>query len=130
MCTMSSNLMHYHLCHPSLVSHSFSSIVGIWLEELTTPYYALLDAGCVVTVASPAGGQPPIDPSSEAAPTESTIRFKADAAAQAVIASTVKLSSVNVADFAAVFYPGGHGPLWDLAVDKTSIALIEAALAA
>ena len=103
---------------------------GIWLEELTTPYYALLDAGCVITVASPAGGQPPIDPASEASPTASTTRFTGDAAAKAVIAATVPLSTVSIADFDAVFYPGGHGPLWDLATDKASIALIEAALAA
>jgi putative intracellular protease/amidase len=105
---------------------------GFWLEEFAAPYYALKDAGASITVVSPAGGQPPLDPKSDEpdAQTDATRRFKADAAAQAVLASTGKLSEVKAADFDAVFYPGGHGPLWDLAEDKHSIALIEAMVAA
>jgi len=105
---------------------------GFWLEEFAAPYYALKDAGAAITVVSPAGGQPPLDPKSDApdAQTDATRRFKDDAAAQAVLASTGKLAEVKVDDFDAVFYPGGHGPLWDLAEDKTSIALIEAMAAA
>lgn len=101
---------------------------GFWLEEFAAPYYALKDAGADVTVVSPLGGQPPLDPKSdeEDAQTDATRRFKADEAAQAVLANTGKLAEVSAADFDAVFYPGGHGPLWDLAEDKTSIALIEA----
>ncbi|ESQ86207.1 dimethylallyltransferase [Asticcacaulis sp. AC466] len=101
---------------------------GFWLEEFAAPYYVFLDAGAQVTVASPNGGQPPLDPKSDepSGQTEATLRFKADAAAQAVLARTAKLSEVKAEDFDAVFYPGGHGPLWDLAEDKTSIALIEA----
>lgn len=105
---------------------------GFWLEEFAAPYYALKDAGAAVTVVSPAGGQPPLDPKSDEpdAQTDATRRFKADADAQAVLASTGKLSEVKADDFDAVFYPGGHGPLWDLAEDKDSIALIEAMMAA
>ncbi len=105
---------------------------GFWLEEFAAPYYVFVDAGAAVTVASPQGGQPPLDPKSDEADaqTPSTRRFKEDAAAQAVLASTVKLGQVKAADFDAVFYPGGHGPLWDLAEDASSIALIEATLAA
>lgn len=105
---------------------------GFWLEEFAAPYYALKDAGADITVVSPAGGQPPLDPKSDEpdAQTDATRRFKADAAAQAVLASTGKLSEVKADDFDAVFYPGGHGPLWDLAEDKDSIALIEAMVAA
>jgi putative intracellular protease/amidase len=105
---------------------------GFWLEEFAAPYYALKDAGAGITVVSPAGGQPPLDPKSDEpdAQTDATRRFKADAAAQAVLASTGKLSEVKADDFDAVFYPGGHGPLWDLAEDKDSIALIEAMVAA
>ncbi|MEW6024613.1 MAG: type 1 glutamine amidotransferase domain-containing protein [Pseudomonadota bacterium] len=105
---------------------------GFWLEEFAAPYYALKDAGAAITVVSPAGGQPPLDPKSDApdAQTDATRRFKDDAAAQAVLASTGKLAEVKADDFDAVFYPGGHGPLWDLAEDKTSIALIEAMAAA
>lgn len=105
---------------------------GFWLEEFAAPYYVFVDAGAAVTVASPQGGQPPLDPKSDEADaqTPSTRRFKEDAAAQAVLASTVKLGRVKAADFDAVFYPGGHGPLWDLAEDASSIALIEATLAA
>ena len=101
---------------------------GFWLEELAAPYYALKDAGAEIVLASPKGGQPPLDPKSDDpdAQTEDTRRFKADAEAQAALASTLLLSSVNADDFDAVFYPGGHGPLWDLANDADSIALIEA----
>jgi putative intracellular protease/amidase len=105
---------------------------GFWLEEFAAPYYTLKDAGADITVVSPRGGQPPLDPKSDEpdAQTDATRRFKADAGAQAVLASTGKLSEVNAADFDAVFYPGGHGPLWDLAEDQASIALIEAMAAA
>ncbi len=105
---------------------------GFWLEEFAAPYYTLKDAGANVTVVSPLGGQPPLDPKSNEpdAQTAATGRFKADTAAQAVLAATGKLSEVKATDFDAVFYPGGHGPLWDLAEDKASIALIEAMFAA
>jgi len=105
---------------------------GFWLEEFAAPYYALKDAGAGITVVSPAGGQPPLDPKSDEpdAQTDATRRFKADADAQRVLASTGKLSEVKADDFDAVFYPGGHGPLWDLAEDRDSIALIEAMVAA
>lgn len=101
---------------------------GFWLEELAAPYYALKDAGAELVLASPKGGQPPLDPKSDdpEAQTDDTRRFKADPEAQAALASTVVLSSVKAEDFDAVFYPGGHGPLWDLANDADSIALIEA----
>lgn len=100
---------------------------GFWLEEFAAPYYTFKDASVEVTLASPAGGQPPLDPKSDAedAQTEATKRFKSDTAAQADLAHTTVLAEVNAADFDAVFYPGGHGPLWDLAVDQNSIALIE-----
>ena len=100
---------------------------GFWLEEFAAPYYALKDAGAEIVLASPKGGQPPLDPKSDDADaqTDDTRRFKADADAQKVLAETVTLSSVDAADFDAVFYPGGHGPLWDLAEDAKSISLIE-----
>ena len=100
---------------------------GFWLEELAAPYYVLSDAGAVITLASPKGGQPPLDPTSDApdAQTADTRRFKGDASAQAALASTIKLSDLDLAAFDAVFYPGGHGPLWDLAEDPVSIHLIE-----
>jgi len=105
---------------------------GFWLEELAAPYYAFKDAGVEVVLASPQGGQPPLDPKSNEASsqTEQTHRFEADAAAKAQLAATLRLDSVDQADYDTVFYPGGHGPLWDLAEDKQSIALIEAFLAA
>ena len=105
---------------------------GFWLEEFAAPYYVFKDAGAAITLASPRGGQPPLDPKSDdpASQTEATRRFKADPAAQAVLASTLKLREVSAGDFDAVFYPGGHGPLWDLAEDASSITLIEAMLAA
>lgn len=102
---------------------------GFWLEEFTAPYYIFSDAGATVTLASPAGGQPPVDPNSEAddAQTETTRRFLADDDAQAALAATQTLSDVRIDDVDAVFYPGGHGPLWDLAEDTNSIRLIEEA---
>lgn len=105
---------------------------GFWLEELAAPYYAFKDAGAEITLASPKGGNPPLDPKSNEPDfqTEQTHRFEADAAATAQLAATVRLDSVSPADFDAVFYPGGHGPLWDLAEDQHSIALIEGFLGA
>ncbi|MEO8936346.1 MAG: type 1 glutamine amidotransferase domain-containing protein [Burkholderiaceae bacterium] len=105
---------------------------GFWLEEFAAPYFVFKDAGAKVTLASPLGGQPPLDPKSDeaTAQTDATRRFKADAASQAALATTVKLSTLRAADFDAVFYPGGHGPLWDLAEDSASIALIDAMIAA
>jgi len=104
---------------------------GFWLEEFASPYYVFKDAGAEITLASPLGGQPPLDPKSDTPDfqTEATHRFKSDSAAQAVLANTLKLAAVNAVDYDAVFYPGGHGPLWDLAEDAASIALIEALLA-
>ena len=100
---------------------------GFWLEEFAAPYYTLLDKGVKITVASPKGGKAPIDPrsKSESSQTDATKRFMNDKNAQQVINNTVKLDDVNAADFDAVFYPGGHGPLWDLAESKTSASLIE-----
>ena len=105
---------------------------GFWLEEFAAPYYAFKDAGADVTLASPAGGQPPLDPKSDEpdAQTDATRRFKADAPAQAALAHTLKLADVSGDAFDALFYPGGHGPLWDLAEDAHSIKLIEAMAAA
>jgi putative intracellular protease/amidase len=105
---------------------------GFWLEELAAPYYVFKDAGASVTLASPKGGQPPLDPASDvaAAASAATLRFKADAGANAQLAHTLPLSGLAARDFDAVFYPGGHGPLWDLAENPESIALIEAMLAA
>ena len=100
---------------------------GFWVEEFASPYYTLLDKGVEITIATPKGGAAPIDPSSDTpdAATEATARFNKDADAKSKIANTNKLSDMNADDFDAVFYPGGHGPLWDLANNKTSIALIE-----
>ncbi|MBS6361457.1 type 1 glutamine amidotransferase domain-containing protein [Burkholderia sp.] len=105
---------------------------GFWLEELAAPYYAFKDAGAELTLASPKGGQPPLDPKSSdpASQTDATRRFEADADAKAQLAATRVLADVSVDDYDAVFYPGGHGPLWDLAEDLHSIALIERALSA
>lgn len=104
---------------------------GFWLEEFAAPYYVFKDAGANVMLASPAGGQPPLDPKSDApdAQTAATARFKADPQAQAALASTERLGAMAVSAFDAVFYPGGHGPLWDLANDAASIGLIEATVA-
>jgi len=105
---------------------------GFWLEELAAPYYAFKDAGAEIVLASPRGGNPPLDPKSNEPDfqTALTHRFEADTAAVAQLAATVRLDTVSQADFDAVFYPGGHGPLWDLAEDKHSVALIEAFIAA
>ena len=101
---------------------------GFWLEEFAAPYFVFKDAGADIVLASPAGGQPPLDPKSDLPEfqTEFTHRFKSDTAAQHALANTVPLSSVREADFDTVFYPGGHGPLWDLAESQVSIRLIEA----
>ena len=101
---------------------------GFWVEEFAAPYYELADAGAEITLASPKGGQPPIDPSSElaGAQTKFTHRLDQDKALKQKLAHTLKLSDVKASDYDAVFYPGGHGPLWDLAKDTQSIALIEA----
>ncbi len=100
---------------------------GFWLEEFAAPYYVFKDAGAQITLASPKGGQPPLDPMSDApdAQTDATRRFRDDAEATAALASTHVLADVAQRDFDAVFYPGGHGPLWDLANDEDSIRLIE-----
>ena len=100
---------------------------GFWLEEFAAPYYVFKDAGAKITIASPKGGQPPMDPSSDAdtAQTAATKRFKGDEAAQKDLAHTAVLSSVSADGFDAIFYPGGHGPLWDLSEDADSIKLIE-----
>jgi putative intracellular protease/amidase len=105
---------------------------GFWLEELAAPYYGFKEAGADIVLASPKGGQPPLDPKSNepSFQTDLTRRFEADPAATAQLASTVRLDSVTQADFDAVFYAGGHGPLWDLAEDRHSIALIESFIAA
>lgn len=104
---------------------------GFWLEEFAAPYYVFKDAGADITLASPAGGQPPIDPSSENddAQTDDTRRFADDQAAKAALAATRKLADVSIDAFDAVFYPGGHGPLYDLYDDADSLALIRNAAA-
>lgn len=101
---------------------------GFWLEELAAPYYIFKDAGAEITLTSPRGGQPPLDPKSaeEGFLTDATHRFNADEKAKAQLAQTTKLSDVSAEDYDAVFYPGGHGPLWDLAEDAKSTSLIEA----
>jgi len=105
---------------------------GFWLEELAAPYFAFKEAGADITIASPKGGQPPLDPKSDEPmfQTDLTRRFKADETAMSQLAQTVRLDSVDQKDFDTVFYPGGHGPLWDLAEDRNSINLIEAFIAA
>ena len=101
---------------------------GFWLEEFAAPYYVFKDANADITIASPKGGQPPLDPKSdeEDFQTDATRRFKTDSDAQSVLANSLQLADISVADFDAVFYPGGHGPLWDLAENRDSIELIEA----
>ncbi|BCS55641.1 type 1 glutamine amidotransferase domain-containing protein [Geobacter sp. SVR] len=101
---------------------------GFWLEEFAAPYYLLKDAGAEVALASPKGGQPPLDPKSEDPDfqTEATKRFRTDSAAQAELAATRKLADASAEDFDAIFYPGGHGPMWDMPDNAASIALIEA----
>jgi putative intracellular protease/amidase len=105
---------------------------GFWLEEFAAPYYVFKDAGMEITLASPQGGQPPLDPKSDEpdSQTAATKRFKLDQAAQTALTNTRRLSDVANAAFDALFYPGGHGPLWDLPGDRDSIALIEAMYAA
>jgi putative intracellular protease/amidase len=105
---------------------------GFWLEELAAPYYVFKDAGVEVTLASPKGGRPPLDPKSNEPGnrTELTLRFEQDEDAQAELDKTVRLDSVTQEDFDTVFYPGGHGPMWDLAEDTNSIKLIESFIAA
>ncbi|MGL6013566.1 MAG: type 1 glutamine amidotransferase domain-containing protein [Shewanella oncorhynchi] len=100
---------------------------GFWLEEFASPFYVFKDKSFDITLASPLGGQPPLDPKSDEPDfqTEATARFSKDPETQALLANTTRLSEINAADYDAVFYPGGHGPLWDLAEDKHSIALIE-----
>ncbi len=100
---------------------------GFWLEEFAAPYYVFKEAGADITLASPEGGQPPLDPNSDAeeAQTDATLRFKGDDAARTALANTVALSEISADAFDAIFYPGGHGPLWDLAEDAHSRALIE-----
>lgn len=102
---------------------------GFWLEEFTAPYYVFKDAGADITIASPKGGQPPVDPNSETddALTETTRRFQEDAHAKESLASTKKLADVDMAEYDALFYPGGHGPLWDLVNNEKSMALIKTA---
>jgi len=101
---------------------------GLWLEEFAAPYYLFKDVGAEITLASPKGGQPPLDPKSDDPASQTSViqRFKNDKEAQQALANTVKLSNIKAEDYDAVFYPGGHGPLWDLSEDRDSIALIEA----
>lgn len=100
---------------------------GFWIEEFAAPYYIFHEAGAEITLASPKGGQPPIDPKSDAPEnqTQATIRYKKDVALLNLMANTKKLEQVDAHNFDAVFFPGGHGPLWDLNIDKDSIGLIE-----
>ena len=119
-----------------LTSHEDLGITGrktgFWLEELAAPYYAFRDAGAEVVLASPKGGQPPIDPkcSEPSMQTDLTGRFEADGAAKAQLVATLRLDGVAQADFDTVFYPRGYGPLWDLAEDPSSVAVIQVSLAA
>ena len=103
---------------------------GFWLEEFAAPYYVFKDFGATVVLTSPLGGQPPLDPASDTAKaqTDATRRFKDDASAQVALANTLKLSDSKASDFDAVFYPGGHGPLWDLAENTHSMKMIETML--
>jgi putative intracellular protease/amidase len=105
---------------------------GFWLEELAAPYFVFKDAGAEIVLASPKGGQPPLDPKSNEPgfQTDLTRRFEADAVAKAQLASTVRLESVKQEDYDSVFYPGGHGPMWDLAEDRNSVKLLESFVAA
>src|ERR1700721_1806382 len=105
---------------------------GFWLEELAAPYYVFKDTGAEITLASPKGGRPPPDPKSNEPEfrTDLTLRFEKDAAAEAQLGKTLRLDSVKQEDFDTVFYPGGHGPMWDLAEDKQSIQLIESFISA
>jgi len=105
---------------------------GFWLEEFAAPYYTFKEAGADIVLASPRGGQPPLDPKSNepSFQTDLTHRFEADAEAKAQLARTLRLDSVKAEDFDTVFYPGGHGPMWDLAEDQNSVRLLESFLAA
>lgn len=105
---------------------------GFWLEELAAPYFVFKDAGAEIVLASPKGGQPPLDPRSNEPgfQTDVTRRFEADPAAKAQLASTVRLDSVTQEDYDSVFYPGGHGPMWDLVEDRNSVMLLESFVAA
>jgi len=105
---------------------------GFWLEELAAPFYVFKESGAEITLCSPKGGRPPLDPKSNEAKfrTDLTRRFEKDAAAEAKLDKTVRLDSVREESFDTVFYPGGHGPMWDLAEDKNSVKLIESFLAA
>jgi len=105
---------------------------GFWLEELAAPYYVFKDAGARITLASPMGGRPPLDPKSQDPnfQTDITRRFEGDADAEGQLDKTLRLDGVKQEDYDTVFYPGGHGPMWDLAEDKNSIKLIESFLAA
>src|ERR1700761_2603694 len=105
---------------------------GFWLEELAAPYYVFKDAGVEITLASPKGGRPPLDPKSNEPEfrTDLTVRFEKDKAAEAQLDKTLRLDSVRQEDFDTLFYPGGHGPMWDLAEDKDSIRLLESFVAA
>lgn len=122
---------HSHKILMVLTSHdqlgSTGLKTGFWLEEFAAPYYVFLDAGATITLASPAGGQPPLDPKSDQPDfqTKETDRFSQDSTAQKRLANTLPLASIQPKDYDAVFYVGGHGPLWDLAEDPISIALIE-----
>src|SRR5580658_6465445 len=109
-----------------------SEKTGFWLEEFAAPYYTFKDAGAAIVLASPKGGQPPLDPKSNEPnfQTDLTHRFEADPETKARLATTVRLDSVKAEDFDTVFYPGGHGPMWDLAEDQISVKLIESFLAA
>lgn len=100
---------------------------GFWLEEFAAPYYIFKDQNAEITLVSPKGGQPPLDPKSDQPDfhTEATARFQKDSAAQQLLAATLRLDSVKAEEYDAVFYPGGHGPLWDLTNDQKSIELIE-----
>ena len=122
---MNSNILMVLTSHDRLGNTGRKT--GFWLEEFAAPYYVFKDAGAQIVVASPKGGQPPIDPKSDepANQTPAMTRFKSDKAAQAVLANTVMLADVDAKQFDTVFYSGGHGPMWDLAEDKKSISLIE-----
>src|SRR5258707_6176350 len=105
---------------------------GFWLEELAAPYFVFRDAGAEITLASPKGGQPPLDPKSNEPEfqTDDTRRFEQDPTATRALAGTVKLSDIDQADYDSVFFPGGHGPLWDLTNDRYALSLIEDMLSA
>jgi putative intracellular protease/amidase len=129
MSDMAKNVLFVLTSHDKLGNSGEKT--GFWIEEFASPYYVLADAGVSITLASPMGGQPPIDPKSELPDfqTEATGRFNKDTELQHKLANTFKLGDVHFKDFDAVFYPGGHGPLWDLVKDSDSIAMIEGFIA-